>query len=177
PPRCRAGSSARGAVSSGAPPRSCGVRCLTPRRRFQRATLRPCLLWMGRRPPGGGKELLMRVRSGSIVLACLVTLAALGVASNDAHACGGCFHPEDQARTTVVTAHRMALSISQDQTVLWDQVQYAGEPQDFAWVLPVKAGAYIEVGTDAWFETLDAATSTRVLQRAQSCGFGGGDVG
>jgi len=85
------------------------------------------------------------------------------LAPSDARACGGCFHPEDQPETTVVTGHRMAFSISTTQTVLWDQIQYAGNPKDFAWVLPGKPGARIEVANDAWFEALDAATTTRVV--------------
>ena len=88
-----------------------------------------------------------------------------------AHACGGCFHPEDQPpeQASVVLAHRMALSISPDASVLWDQVQYAGSPAEFAWVLPVKPGASIEVASDAWFEALEAATSVRVTPPTIQC--------
>jgi hypothetical protein len=72
----------------------------------------------------------------------------------------------------------MALSISNERTVLWDQIQYSGDPQDFAWVLPVGPGAVLEASSDAWFEALDAVTSTRVssppLFCAGSSGFSGG---
>lgn len=63
----------------------------------------------------------------------------------------------------------MALSVSTKQTVLWDQVQYDGNPSEFAWVLPVKKGAYIEVSTDAWFEALDAATAVHVTSPPLDC--------
>src|SRR5262245_7784907 len=112
------------------------------------------------------------LKIGFAVSVCGVATVA---APRDSSACGGCFHPEQQPQqtsTTVVTAHRMALSISQTQTVLWDQVQYDGSPEEFAWVLPVKPGARIEVGSDAWFEVLDAATSTRVIAPAVDCSFG-----
>ena len=109
----------------------------------------------------------LRHRSHALALAILATAASL--ATSAAHACGGCFHPENQAETTVVTGHRMALAISPAQTVLWDQVQYAGNPEEFAWVLPVKSGAVIEVANDAWFETLDAATETRVMPPFLAC--------
>jgi hypothetical protein len=96
---------------------------------------------------------------------------AVGLASvtaaGDAEACGGCFVPPDAE--TVVTGHRMALSISPAQTVLWDQIQYTGDPAEFAWVLPVKPGAFIEVATDAWFETLEAATATGMLPPQVGC--------
>src|SRR5262245_38838641 len=92
--------------------------------------------------------------------AILALVAALAPAS-DARACGGCFILQQQ--TTVVTGHRMVLSVSPTQSVLWDQIQYSGDPSEFAWVLPVRAGAVIETSTDAWFETLDAATTTNIL--------------
>jgi hypothetical protein len=108
---------------------------------------------------------------GMILLSC----AAAGLPSRDAYACGGCFHGEPPPNTppsvtaSVVTGHRMALSISPQQTVLWDQVQYAGDPKDFAWVLPVGPGAVIEQASDAWFESLEAVTATRVESRVITC--------
>src|SRR5262245_45716156 len=90
----------------------------------------------------------------------VLAFAALAVAGDDAYACGGCFHqPTDN---TMVRGHRMAMAISSVQSVLWDQIEYSGDPKDFAWVLPVKPGAIIEVASDAWFETLEATTATQV---------------
>ena len=102
------------------------------------------------------------------------TLVAAGgvLITDDARACGGCFPPvtvQSQTESTVVTGHRMVLSVSTAQTVLWDQIQYSGNPKDFAWVLPVKQGARIELGTDAWFETLDAATEVHVVSPPLTC--------
>jgi len=99
----------------------------------------------------------------------------------DAVACGGCFVPAQVGPPTVVSGHRMVMSISKQQTVLWDQIQYQGDPEEFAWVLPVKAGARVEESTDAFFEALEA--TTRVTVRSQEiscsspdgCGFGCGD--
>lgn len=108
----------------------------------------------------------MSLRFGSMVVGAAAVLASFSFASNDAHACGGCFHgptPIDQPdQATVVTGHRMALSVSMDRTILWDQIQYAGQPEDFAWVLPVRPGAFLELSNDAFFEALDGATSTTV---------------
>ncbi len=111
----------------------------------------------------------MKLRFGPLALCGVAALTGALLASNDARACGGCFHPENQPETTLVTGHRMALSISQAQTVLWDQVQYSGSPSEFAWVLPVKPGAHIELANNAWFEALDAATSTRVVPPQLNC--------
>ena len=108
------------------------------------------------------------VCGSSLVLSAAVTVLSF---SGDARACGGCFipPPEIDNSGTIVTAHRMALSISPVQTILWDQIQYTGNPTEFAWVLPVKAGARIEVGTQAFFDVLDAATGTQVVPPLLEC--------
>jgi len=110
----------------------------------------------------------------------LVGLAAMSACTvaallpGDASACGGCFHPENDPEITVVTGHRMAFAISPKQTVLWDQVEYSGSPKEFAWVLPIKPGARLELANNAWFEALDAATSTRVIAPQLFCSFDNG---
>jgi hypothetical protein len=109
----------------------------------------------------------------SMTCAFAVASAWLAVDAGDARACGGCFHQPPgptQVVSTVVTAHRMVLSISPAQTVLWDQIQYSGNPASFAWVLPVKPGARIELSDDAWIASLDAATQTVVVGPSSSCG-------
>jgi hypothetical protein len=75
-------------------------------------------------------------------------------------------------QTTVVTGHRMAFSISQQQTVLWDQIQYSGSPQDFAWVLPVHPGAQVQLSHDAFFAALDALTDPVITGPTPNCGGG-----
>jgi hypothetical protein len=66
-----------------------------------------------------------------------VGLAALLVLGDvtEARACGGCFVPP--ANNTLVTGHQMILSVRQDSTTLWDQIQYDGSLESFAWVLPI----------------------------------------
>lgn len=100
----------------------------------------------------------MRLRA-SIGALGLVLLALSD--ARDADACGGCFIPP--AEQTVVTDHRMAFSISKQQTVLWDQIKYSGDPRDFAWVLPIRPGTTIEASNDEWFKALDAATQPVVI--------------
>jgi len=91
-----------------------------------------------------------------LCLLLVATVAAVLSDSGDADACGGCFVPPSDA--TVVTDHRMALSISPQQTVLWDQIRYSGDPKEFAWVLPVRPGARIEVANDEFFTALDTSS-------------------
>jgi MYXO-CTERM domain-containing protein len=99
------------------------------------------------------------VRSGAPAAA----LAAMAlVQPRNAEACGGCFHPENDVGGSVVTDHRMVFEITSKETILWDQVRYAGDPSEFAWVLPVRAGARIELSRGEWIAALDAATRTTV---------------
>ncbi len=111
----------------------------------------------------------------SLAVACATAATVALAAPSIAHACGACFSPPDTP--TVVSGHRMVMSISQQQTVLWDQIQYQGEPEDFAWVLPVKPGARIEEATDAFFEALEATTRTSVTGQPVNCGGGFSDGG
>jgi hypothetical protein len=110
---------------------------------------------------------------GSAALLC----AALAFVSMDAGACGACFTSVASATAdSVVVGHRMAFAVSATRTVLWDKFEYTGSPGDFAWVLPVKHGAILEASTDAWFESLEAVTKTRVSSPALQCAnrVGGG---
>lgn len=112
----------------------------------------------------------MRLR---FVLPVLVaaSFSTFGV-THHADACGACIPPPGE--NTIVTGHRMALSMSPKQTVLWDQIEYTGAPASFAWVLPVKPGAVIQLSNDAWFDTLDAATNTQIFQPQIQCADGSG---
>ena len=111
----------------------------------------------------------MRSRAISWVAAGALALVPALLASNDARACGGCFHVESETESTVVTGHRMAFALSPTHTVLWDQIEYSGNPGSFAWVLPVKPGARIELSNDAWFEALDAATTAQIISPRFDC--------
>jgi hypothetical protein len=106
---------------------------------------------------------------GLIVLAGVA--ASLGLCF-EAQACGGCFGPPTSP--TLVTGHRMAFAVSDTRTVLWDQFEYEGDPEDFSWVLPVLPGAYVEVADGAWLTALDTFTSTIVTPPQLNCPMGGG---
>ncbi len=71
-----------------------------------------------------------------LVLSLALFGAGLTALPADVRACGGCFAPAGAAQ--VVTDHRMVLSLSTQQTTLWDQFQYAGNPEDFSWILPIR---------------------------------------
>jgi hypothetical protein len=106
------------------------------------------------------------LRAAPFVLG-LVASAAVLAAPRVAGACGGVVSREEPLpgqppETITVAAQRMAFAISTTQTVLWSQIEYDGNPSDFAWVLPVGDGAYLEESTDAWFEALDTFTARHI---------------
>src|SRR4051812_6439889 len=108
-------------------------------------------------------------RSGPSAAALAVTALVL-TQTRDADACGGCFHPAVvDVGSSVVTDHRMVFEITSQETILWDQVRYAGDPKEFAWVLPVRAGARIELSRGEWIAALDAATLTTVDGPRPNC--------
>src|SRR5262245_2348241 len=94
---------------------------------------------------GSCEEVLMRSFPALLLSIPLLALATTTV--NDAHACGGCFVM--QSENTQVTSHRMILSVSPQETTLWDQIVYSGAPQSFAWVLPTKGVVTIGLSSDA----------------------------
>jgi hypothetical protein len=115
------------------------------------------------------------VLAGAVAIACLVR-------ATPAFACGGCFHDPTQ-NPTVVTDHRMILSVSLDQTTLYDQIEYSGSPQSFAWVLPISGTATVGLSADVVFGALDTLTHTTVVAPSLNCaprpycpGFGGADA-
>jgi len=111
--------------------------------------------------------------------ACFFTLGSFGLA-RDARACGGCFHAEIPTATetpSVVTDHRMVLAISPEATTLWDQVEYSGDPQDFAWVLPVRGEVVVGLGDDAFIDALDTQTAPQIDSPQPNCGGRGAGCG
>jgi len=91
----------------------------------------------------------------------------------DAKACGGCFHGEPATATqspSVVTDHRMVLALSPTMTTLWDQVEYAGDPAEFAWVLPIRGRVVVGVGNDSFISALDNGTAPIIRAPRRSCG-------
>jgi hypothetical protein len=90
------------------------------------------------------------------------TWAASLAAERRAEACGGCF---GQTITTV-ESHRMAVVLSAERSVLWDQIAYSGAPEDFVWVLPVPGPEVtIDLADASFFDELDGQTAPVVQPR------------
>ncbi len=118
--------------------------------------------------------------SRSLGLLGALTLAAAVHAPTEANACGGGTFYEVEVsddETIATTGHRVVIAMSKTQTVLWDQIQFAGAPEDFAWIYPIKPGARLELATDAWIEALDSGTATIVRSPEAYCYEGGESSG
>jgi hypothetical protein len=105
----------------------------------------------------------------ALVLSVLLAVPA----PEPAQACGGCFAPPGPF--TAVAGHRMVVALGVDETVLWDQFIYTGQPEEFAWVLPVPAsGATVEIADDAFVNRIDEATAPIVQPPDDPCAAGAG---
>ncbi len=88
-----------------------------------------------------------------------------------ASACGGCFSPPPSPteNPTVVTDHRMILTIAQEQSTLYDQIKYSGNPSAFAWVLPISGAVTVGLSADIVFKALDGSTTTSIVAPPANC--------
>lgn len=95
-------------------------------------------------------------------LAATGALIATLAGQPDAHACGGFFcnnvQPVNQA------AERIIFSTAPDGTVTATiQIQYSGDAESFAWVLPVAGSPEVNVSSNLAFTRLQAATNPQYI--------------
>jgi Uncharacterized protein conserved in bacteria (DUF2330) len=107
-----------------------------------------------------GAGLGIAVAGGALALALF--------AERDAAACGGCFHPPTQTASDI-TDERMLLSVSPLQTTLYDQIEYAGTPSSFAWVLPIHGTVDVGLSADVLFDSVDTLTATQITAPNVQC--------
>ncbi len=108
------------------------------------------------------------MRFGVGLFSTAAVAVAMALAAPDAHACGGCFPPPGEQQS-VVTDHRMILSVSKDQSTLYDQIQYSGQPSEFAWVLPIAGTVEVGLSADTLFGALHNLTAVAVQEPPRNC--------
>src|SRR6185369_10289566 len=59
--------------------------------------------------------------------------------------------------------------LSTQQTTLYDQITYSGDPSSFAWVLPIKGVATVGLSSDALFQNLGADTQVTISAPQINC--------
>jgi len=115
------------------------------------------------------------------VLGCVLAgLTAWIAAPAPARACGGTFcdagpsvMPVDQ------TGENVMFVVAEGQVEAHIQIQYTGDPERFAWIVPVMAEPTVEVGSDPLFtELLDSTVPTfSVNTQTENCAIGSGGGG
>jgi hypothetical protein len=118
----------------------------------------------------------MRSTLTLVSLTALCSFGAVLSTSSTADACGGCFAPPGAIQS--VTDHRMVLAVSSQQTTLWDQFSYSGNPATFSWILPVRNGPNVEINLadDRFMTVLDNITVPTLYAPqppSRYCGGGG----
>ncbi|HEY3819159.1 MAG TPA: DUF2330 domain-containing protein [Polyangiaceae bacterium] len=102
-------------------------------------------------------------------------LVSMAMTADDARACGGTFEGPSQDGD-LITQHRMIFSVSPEQTTLYDEIEYQGNPASFAWVLPIHGQVQVGLSSDVVFSALDSATQTTIqspsLPPCASCSCG-----
>lgn len=83
--------------------------------------------------------------------------------------------PPGASSTTDV---RVAVSSTGTRTSRWVSLHVHGTATAFAWIVPVKPNAFVDLTSDAWLESLEDATAPRVVPPDVSppCGAGGVEV-
>jgi hypothetical protein len=107
------------------------------------------------------------------VVAVVLALPLLAVDSRDANACG-CFTPPDPSVPIVQAGERILFAMENGVVTAHIQIQYAGDAQDFGWLLPLPSVPEMELGTDELFAALTANTQPkyRLVQKYDgNCGF------
>jgi MYXO-CTERM domain-containing protein len=107
---------------------------------------------------------------GTLVVGLTALLLGLGAFEAEARACGGCFTPTDNP--TVVTDHRMIMTITPNESTLYDQIKYTGDPASFAWVLPYAGDIQVGLSADIVFTSIDSLTQTNILPPPGCGNFG-----
>jgi hypothetical protein len=119
---------------------------------------------------------------GRLLVGAGAALASVTLAPREARACGGCFHPPAETES-VITDEKMILSVSMNQTTLYDQINFSGSPASFAWVLPIKGTVTVGLSADVMFQVIDQLTATEVqapptnCPPPPNCNFGGRNAG
>jgi hypothetical protein len=98
----------------------------------------------------------------------LSSLAALSVPARNAEACGGTFcDSQGQAPMPVDQTGENILFVVDGQSVeAHVQIQYSGEPERFAWLVPMPVAPEVSAGSQALFTSLLAATVPRFRNRS-----------
>lgn len=93
-----------------------------------------------------------------------------------AEACG-CFAQPNAVSSVVQAGERIVFAHDGDKVVAHIQIQYQGEAEEFAWLVPVPARPELRLGTEEIFAALEADTVPSFALNRPNCGGGGIQLG
>ena len=108
------------------------------------------------------------MRRSALALGILIASSSALLGEREVAACGGCFRTPTETASDV-TDERMLFSVSLQQTTLYDQIRYVGNPSSFAWVLPIHGTVDVGLSADVLFDSIDALTATQIQAPAPNC--------
>ena len=117
----------------------------------------------------------MQLRGSLAVI--VVINAFVGVAAEEAHACGGLFCSQSSPTPVDQAAERILFEVLDDGSVSATvEIKYEGNPAEFSWIVPVSGTPdFVEVAGKDELQLLDLATAPTFLPPTPDCpGFGGG---
>ena len=100
-------------------------------------------------------------------------LAVYTAQTPEAEACG-CFAPPDPSVQIVQGGERIVFAMEEGKVIAHIQIQYSGDAEEFAWLVPLPAVPEIAVGTDELFTQLINRTQPRYTitrQFSGNCSF------
>ncbi len=98
-----------------------------------------------------------------ILGACVATMAAVALYEQPAaHACG-CFAPPDPSVPIVQAGERIAFAMEDGDVIAHIQIQYSGDAEEFAWLVPLPSLPEMTLGTDELFTQLIATTQPKYI--------------
>src|SRR5882672_4595188 len=98
--------------------------------------------------------------SGTLAIAAVAATTASWLTPRDARACGGTFCDNSGPRAMPVdqTGENIIFVMEPGQVEAHIQIQYRGDAPRFSWVVPVQTLPDVQVGSEALFDRLLAAT-------------------
>jgi hypothetical protein len=103
------------------------------------------------------------MRSGLVLVALGIAAISTFSGVREARACGGCFQPNQTQSGDVITDEKMIFRVTPQATTLYDEISYSGNPQSFAWVLPIHGTVTVGLSADVLFQALDAVTVPTIV--------------
>lgn len=95
----------------------------------------------------------------------------------EAHACG-CFAPPSPDKPVVQAGERIVFAYEDGKVVAHIQIQYQGDAEEFAWLLPMPSVPELKVGSEELFTRIEEATQpTFQVNTTGFCGGGGPSFG